>query len=349
MQRHPLLAAGFAFGLGATLAVASLALRRDTPSVQAARQFLATLEPAKAQKARYAYDSAERFNWHFVPKERNGLNFKEMTPEQQKAALALLRVGVSSDGVKRLETLRQMENVLKEIEQGRGPVRDPDLYFFTIFGEPSDEGKWGWRYEGHHVSLQWSVNAGKIVADTPQFLGANPGEIRDGAMKGTRLLAKEEDLGFELVQSLDEKQKQSAIVGATAPNEIFTGNSRQAAIQEDKGVAYSELTSAQKKILDKLIVQHAALQTSELSKKRMTAIRRAGMDNVKFAWMGSMERGKGHYYRIQGRTFLIEFDNTQNNANHVHTAWRDFKGDFGTDLIAEHYQRSPHRVANVRP
>lgn len=349
MQRHPLLAAGFAFGLGATLAVASLALRRDTPSVQAARQFLATLEPAKAQKARYAYDSAERFNWHFVPKERNGLNFKEMTPEQQKAALTLLRVGVSANGVKRLETLRQMENVLREMEQGRGAARDPDLYFFTIFGEPSDKGKWGWRYEGHHVSLQWSVNDGKIVADTPQFLGANPGEIRDGAMKGTRLLAKEEDLGYELVQSLDEKQRQSAIVGATAPNEILTGNSRQAAIQEDKGVAYSELASAQKKILEKLIVQHAALQTPELSKKRMTGIRRAGVDNVKFAWMGSMERGKGHYYRVQGKTFLIEFDNTQNNANHVHTAWRDFKGDFGTDLIAEHYEKSPHRVAVERP
>lgn len=344
MQRHSLLAAGFAFGLGATLAVASLALRRETPSVQAARQFLATLEPDKAQKARYPYESAERFNWHFVPKERNGLSFKAMTPEQQKVALALLRIGVSADGVKRLETLRQMENVLREIEQGRGPVRDPDLYFFTIFGEPSDKGKWGWRYEGHHVSLQWCVRDGKMIADSPQFVGANPAEIRDGAMKGTRLLAKEEDLGYELVQSLGAEQKKECVCSETAPNDILTGNSRQAAIQEDKGVSYSELTSAQKKLLEKLIVQHAALHTAELSKKRMTAIRRAGVESIKFAWMGSLERGKAHYYRIQGKTFLIELDNTQNNANHVHTVWRDFKGDFGADLIAEHYQRAAHQV-----
>ena len=336
MQRHPLLAAVCAIGLGATLAFASPALRRESNSVKAARQFLATLEPDKAQKARYAYDSAERFHWNFVPIKRNGLSFKEMTAEQQKAALALLRVGVSDEGVKRLDTLRQLENVLKEIEHGGGPVRDPDLYFITVFGEPSESGTWGWRYEGHHVSLQWSLQDGKVVADTPQFLGANPAEVREGRMKGTRLLAKEEDAGFDLLNSLDAAQKKEAVVSPTAPNEILTGNSRRAEIQKDSGIAYSSLTATQKQKLETLIVQHTALQTPELAQKRMAALRQAGQPVIKFAWMGGVEKGQGHYYRVQGKTFLIEFDNTQNNANHIHTVWRDFKGDFGADLLAEH-------------
>ena len=247
LQRSSLFAVVFALGSGATLSFASLALRREAPSIVAARQFLATLEPDKAQKARYSYDHEERLNWNFVPIKRNGLNFGEMTPEQRKAALALLQVGVSAEGVKRLETLRQLENVLKEIEEGRGPVRDPDLYFITIFGEPSARGAWGWRYEGHHVSLQWSVRDGKIIADSPQFLGANPAEVREGAMKGTRLLAKEEDEGFALVKSLDENQRKEGLLSPIAPNEIFTGNSRQAQIQQDSGIPYSHLKTDQKK------------------------------------------------------------------------------------------------------
>lgn len=340
LQRSSLFATVFALGSGATLAFASLALRREAPAVGAARQFLATLEPDQSRKARYSYDHEERLNWNFVPIKRNGLNFGEMKPEQHKAALTLLRVGVSAEGVTRLETLRQLENVLKEIERGSGPVRDPDLYFITVFGEPSERGAWGWRYEGHHVSLQWSVRDGKIVADTPQFLGANPAEVREGAMKGTRLLAKEEDEGFALVKSLDENQRKEGLTSTTAPNEILTGNSRQAQIQRDSGVPYLHLKTDQKKKLEALILQHSSLQPSELARKRLSLIRRSGLDKVKFAWMGGLEKGQGHYYRIQGTTFLIEFDNTQNNANHIHTVWRDFKGDFGADLLAQHARTS---------
>lgn len=347
MKQNPFVFAAGAFLLGATLAIAAPAFRRDSAATQSARAFLATLEPDKAQKARYPFTSEERYNWHFIPKERNGLPFKEMSLPQRDAALNLLRTGVSSDGVKRLETLRQMENVLKEIEQGKGPVRDPDRYFFTVFGEPSDKGVWGWRYEGHHVSLQWTVRDGKVIADTPQFLGANPAEVREGPMKGTRILAKEEDLGYDLVKSLSAEQKAEAIINTAAPNDIITGNSRKAAIEEDKGIVYAKLTKPQQKLLESLIAQHAFLQASDLAAKRITALRRAGLDSVRFAWIGGLEKGQGHYYRIQGKTFLIEFDNTQNNANHIHAAWRDFKGDFGTDLLAAHYQNSPHKNAVV--
>lgn len=329
--------AGLLVVVGAVAAVAPR-FRSDSQATQAARQFLASLEPAQAKKARYDFDNPERFNWHFVPKDRNGLSFKEMTTGQRQAATTLLRAGASADGVKRLETLRQMENVLKEIEQGRGPVRDAELYFVTVFGEPSDKGIWGWRYEGHHVSLQWTVRDGKILADTPQFLGANPAEIREGTMKGTRLLAKEEDGGYALANSLTADQRKAAILATAAPNDIITGNQRKAAILEDRGIAFSQLDAAQKKMLETLIAQHAALQAPELARLRLTKLRHAGKDSIKFAWMGSLERRQGHYYRIQGKTFLIEFDNTQNNANHIHTVWRDFNGDFGDDLLAEHYR-----------
>ena len=343
MKQNPLIFAAGAFLVGATFAIAAPAFRKESSATQAARAFLATLEADKAQKARYPFGNEERYNWHFIPKERNGLPYKEMSALQQQAALALLKTGVSSNGVKRLETLRQMENVLKEIEQGKGPLRDPDRYFFTVFGEPSDKGVWGWRYEGHHVSLQWTVRDGKVIADTPQFLGANPAEVREGAMKGTRILAKEEDLGFDLIKSLNAEQQKEAIINTVAPNEIVTSNSRKAAIEEDKGIAFATLTKPQQKLLETLVVQHASLQAPDFAAKRLTALRHVGWETVKFAWMGGLEKGQGHYYRIQGKTFLIEFDNTQNNANHIHTAWRDFKGDFGTDLLALHYQNAPHR------
>ena len=348
MKQQPLLAAAFALVLGGVFGVVVHARRRENPATIAARDFLAALGTEKAKKARYAFDSAERFNWHFVPKERNGVSFKEMTPEQRQAALTLLRVGVSAEGVKRLETIRQLENVLHEMEQGRGPLRDPDLYFVTVFGEPSDRGAWGWRYEGHHVSLQWTMRDGNVVATTPQFIGANPAEVREGPMKGTRLLAKEEDLGYALLNALTDAQRQEALISPAAPDDILTGASRRAAIQEDRGIACAHLTEPQKKLLMQLIAQHAALQFPELARKRIAAINSAGLDAVKFAWMGGRERGQGHYYRIQGKTFLIEFDNTQNAANHIHTVWRDFTDDFGPDLLADHYHASPHQIADSR-
>jgi hypothetical protein len=348
MELRPLLSIAAALLLGGTLGAVVHAGRRDSAATQAARAFLATLGPEKARKAHYDFESEERFNWHFIPKPRNGISFKEMTPDQRQAALTLLNVGVSTDGMKRLETVRQLENVLHEMEQGKGPVRDPDLYFVTVFGEPSDKGHWGWRYEGHHVSLQWTMSNGQIRADTPQFLGANPAEVREGPMKGTRVLAQEEDLAYELLATLKDTQRKEAIVQDVAPSEIITGNSRRAAIQEDRGVAYAELSPSQKKVLIKLIEQHASLQTSDLARQRMVALKAAGLDSIKFAWMGGTQKGQGHYYRIQGKTFLIEFDNTQNDANHIHTVWRDFAGDFGVDLLAEHYRAYPHFATTAR-
>jgi hypothetical protein len=307
-----------------------------------ARAFLATLKPDQAAKASFPFNSDERLNWHYIPRARKGLPFKDLSTDQQQAAANLLHAGLSQKGFHKVATIRSLENVLKVMEQGKGPVRDPEMYFLSVFGEPSDSGTWGWRLEGHHVSLNWTIIKGKAIASTPQFLGSNPAEVREGPMKGTRVLAAEEDLGRALLNSLTADERKEAIISDKAPSDILTNNQRVAAIQEDKGVAFHKLTKDQQGMLIALIREYAGTQPDELAKKRLDAVRKAGLNQLKFAWMGGMNRGEGHYYRVQGPTFVIEYDNTQNDANHIHAVWRDFKGDWGNDLLAQHYREYPH-------
>jgi len=308
----------------------------------AARAFLATLTPDQRTKAVLPFNSEERFHWFYTPVSRKGVPLKELTPAQRQAALALLHAGLSEKGYSKAETIRKLEDLLREIEQGRGPTRDPDLYFFTFFGEPDANGAWGWRYEGHHCSQNWTIVHGKSIGSSPQFFGANPAEVRDGPMKGTRVLSAEEDLGRSLVKSLTAEQRAEAVISTSAPGDILTTNTRAAAIQEDKGVAYSKLTKDQQGTLLALIEEYLSAQPRAQARERLEKIQKAGFDQIKFAWMGGLEKGEGHYYRVQGSTFLIEYDNTQNNANHIHCVWRDFHGDWGEDLLADHYRNSPH-------
>jgi hypothetical protein len=313
--------------------------RPESRMARAAAALLATLHPDQAAKIRWPFDSDERFNWHFVPRERQGLSLKAMTQAQRDAAIDLLRAGLSAKGYSKAETIRSLEIVLHALE---GTARrDPDQYYFTIFGEPGSD-RWGWRYEGHHISQNWTVVNGNALATTPQFFGANPAEVREGPQKGTRALAVEEDLAYELLRSLDETQRKTAIIDPKAPNDVLTTNSREAAIQEDRGLAYAQMNASQKALLMKLVEANAAAQPDAVARERVAKLKAAGLDKIKFAWMGALEPGQGHYYRVQGPTFLIEFDNTQNNANHIHLVWRDFKGDWGRDLLAEHYKTSQH-------
>jgi hypothetical protein len=309
--------------------------------VSAARAFLESLPPDLKRKAQFPLDADERMNWFYTPVARKGLTLKEMNDAQRAAAMNLLRAGLSEKGYSRAETIRALEDVLVELG-GNPTVRDKGLYYFTIFGEPGPKSTWGWRYEGHHISQNWTVVNGTAMATTPQFFGANPAEVRQGSRKGTRAIAVEEDLAFELLRSLDAAQQKTAIIDAKAPNDILTTNSREAAIQEDRGLAYALMNAAQKALLVKLIEANAEAQPEGVARERLAKLRAAGLDKVKFAWMGPAEKGHGHYYRVQGPTFLIEFDNTQNDANHIHLVWRDFKGDWGRDLLAEHYKTSQH-------
>jgi len=328
--------------LAATVALATNADAKVRLSMhQAASDFLASLDAGQREIAQLPFNADERLNWHYIPRERKGLNYKAMNTSQQQAAHALLLVGLSTAGYRKIEAIRQLENVLREIENGN-PGRDPTNYHFTVFGEPTAKGTWGWRYEGHHVSLQWTATKGRIVASSPQFLGTNPAEVRSGPQTGTRVLAAEEDLARALVKSLNADQRQQAVISDTAPGDILTAASHRAEMLDDRGIPYSRLTRSQQGIFMSLIEEYANVQAQDIARARLDAVRKSGLDAVKFAWMGGIERGQPHYYRIQGSTFLVEYDNTQNNANHIHTVWRDFKGDFGVDLLAMHYHTADH-------
>ena len=307
----------------------------------AARTFLAGLDAGSRAKAQLAFDAEERFNWHFVPRPRAGLPLKQMSEPQRKAAMELLRAGLSEKGYTKAETIRTLETVLADIE--KDPVRrDPELYYVTVFGEPSATGTWGWRFEGHHISLNWTLVRGASIASTPQFFGSNPAEVRSGPRKGTRALAAEEDLARAVLDSLTDTQRGQAVLSSSAPDDILTSNSRKAAIQDDRGVAYADLSQEQRGLLLAVIEEYAGAQPRALAQGRLERLRTAGLDRIRFAWMGGSKRGERHYYRIQGPTFLIEYDNTQNDANHIHAVWRDFEGDFGVDLLEEHYKNSAH-------
>jgi hypothetical protein len=313
--------------------------RAADPMIETAKAFLAALEPAKRARAIVPFNAEERLNWHYVPRARRGVSLEQMSSKERDAALALLGASLSAMGFEKVETIRGLEEVLFALSGSR--VRDTQLYYFTVFGEPAPKGAWGWRYEGHHVSLNWTIVDGKIVASTPQFFGANPADVRAGPKKGTRALAAEEDLAHALVRSLRPDQLGAAVVSETAPDEIATGASRFAAVQDDAGIPYGKLDAEQQGLLLSLIQEYAGSQTAAEAQARLARIK-ADLPHLKFAWMGGLEKGQGHYYRIQGRTDLIEYDNTQDGANHIHCVWRVFKGDWGRDLLGEHYDRSPH-------
>jgi len=235
-----------------------------------------------------------------------------------------------------------LENILRAIEGGQRFKRDPEAHRFSIFGTPDAKGTWGWRVEGHHISLHFTVANGTTIASTPSFAGTNPAEVRDGAEKGKRVLALQEDTGRSLVMALDATQRTTAVFNATAPGEIVTNNTLNINPLSPEGLKVSAMTPAQRALLMQVIDAYAGMMTPDVAADRLAKIKAAGIENVGFAWAGPLERGQKHYYRVQGPTFLIEFDNTQNDGNHVHSIWRDFKGDFGRDLLREHLQASAH-------
>ncbi|MFN7919748.1 MAG: DUF3500 domain-containing protein [Bryobacteraceae bacterium] len=313
--------------------------RSSEAMAQAAGNFLAIL-PADAQaKATYAFDDKERLNWHFIPRERKGLPLREMDAGQRALAMGLLSTGLSPAGFKKVGNVLSLEPVLRDQEKDTKGRRDAAGYFFTVFGKPSSADNWGWRFEGHHVALNYNVIKGRAVATSPSFFGANPAEIKDGPRKGFRALAAEEDRARELLKSLDAKQKPLALLSAEAPKDIQTMANVKVAGIDPKGIGASKLSKKQQELLMGLIEEYAANMPEDLAAARMDGVRKAGVDKIHFAWLGGEEHGQPHYYRVQGPSFLIEYDNTQNNANHVHSVWRDFNGDFGADLLTAHYQQ----------
>lgn len=330
-----LIIAGIIFAQSLSAQQAQLDLSESI--VAASNLFVSELGAEQLERARFDFNDEERLNWHFIPRDREGVALKELTPEQLRLARELLQTLFSPEGFQKTENVRDLEKVLAILEPSGPFLRDPDLYYLTIFGEPSMQGSWAIRYEGHHLAFNWTFIEGVGIASTPQFFGSNPAEIRGGEEQGTRVLAAEEDMGRQLLRSLNEIQKSEAVLSGDVPRDIFTAAQKQITSLEDVGITYGKLNSQQQGMLLAIILEVASAQTEVVASERLRTIMADGIDAVRFAWIGGFERGDAHYYRVQGENFLIEYDNTQNGANHIHIVWRDFDGDFGRDLIRAHY------------
>jgi len=313
---------------------------------EAASDFLDSLTEEQRAGTVYETDDPERVDWHFIPKPfegekaRGGLPLKDMRADQRHLAYALLSTGMSHRGFATSLQIMSLEQVLYELENA--PKRDAAMYYLTVFGEPGSKA-WGWRVEGHHLSINFTVVDGEVVSGTPNFFASNPAEVLEGPREGLRVLAEEEDVARGLVQSLSDEQREAAVVWEKAPRDVLTSADSKVSPLKDVGVGWEDLDDEQRDTLRRLIDVYVHRLRPELADEDLAEIEEAGMENVVFAWAGGMEKRQPHYYRVQGPTFLLEYANTQNDANHVHAVWRDFDGDFGRDHLREHYQ-AHHRA-----
>ena len=344
----------------ATLALIAtpLAQAKVSPAdqmLEAAQNFIKSLDEKAKAEALFPFDSKRREAWNFLPDKfikpdgkRYGLTIKKMTVQQRILAQALLASSLSHKGYLQASTIMTLEQILFDME-GRD-IRQPDLYYVCIFGTPAKTGTWGWRFEGHHLSLSFTLVNSRVFSVTPAFLATNPAEVKQGAFEGLRVLAEEEDLARRLAKSLNNKQKQSAILSDKAPDDILTKwdpTVDRKTFFPPKGVQYKDLNPRQKGWLLDIIDVYTSKHRKEIVEQIDNRSLIKDTESMYFAWAGSLEQGKGHYYRVQTNDWLFEYDSTQNNANHVHSVWRDFDGDFGRDLLAEHYD-AHHKEAGFK-
>ncbi|MCI0706453.1 MAG: DUF3500 domain-containing protein [Ignavibacteriae bacterium] len=313
--------------------------------VKAATEFLQSLSSQLREDAVLPLDDDDRTDWNYLPGRRPGVRLKDMNQQQRDAAHNLLRSALSARGYEKTTEIIALEDILSEIENNSS--RDPELYYFTVFGTPSVAQPWGWRVEGHHLSLNFTLEGDDSpsqlrISTTPAFMGSNPATIPSGSQRGHRILAKEEDIAFELLHSLTQEQRAQAITATSAPRDIITGGGRKASLEKFEGIKYAALNSQQQNLLTRLVDEYINNMRDDIALKQREKIERSGLENIYFAWAGYTQPNMPHYYRVHGPTFLIELDNTQNNANHIHSVWRDLEDDFGEDLLRRHYEQSPH-------
>lgn len=313
--------------------------KTTTPATKPAVAFVASLTEGERKITVFPFTEMNRYSWGFVPTsmlERTGISMNDLTATQRKHLENLLQAYLSKDGYKRVNDIMSFEYILKELEP-TNTHRIPGNYKVAVYGDPARDSIWGWKFSGHHIALNFTIVEGQL-AFAPFFFGANPGIVQAGPKKDLQLLKLEEQLGFQLINSMTAEQQQKTMLQEKALDEIVTGNSKKVSPLDPAGIPVSDLNEAQRATLHQLILGYLIAMPPHISKARMDRLATEEQGAIRFAWAGGKEQGKPHYYRIQGKTFLIELDNTQNNANHVHTVWRDFDGDFGEDLLREHYQ-----------
>lgn len=326
-------------GLGAK----RVATRNVAQMAEAANRFLSALPAEQRSMASFAFDSPQRLRFHFIPTEtfeRQGLTIRDMGQAQRQAAHALLRTGLSQRGYMTATQIMETEGILRGLEAGRGQFRrDPEEYFVSVFGAPTTSGSWGWRFEGHHLSLQFTVVEGAITVSSPTFLASNPAEVPDGPLRGMRAIGRQEDAGRALLGSLDAAQREVAIQDDLSPRDVMA----RVAIDPDPlapvGIEARALRPAQRELLMEIVHAYTDVMNDEIAALRLAKIEQAGVDNLRFAWAGGTKRGELSYFRVQGPTFLIELTNTMNDPNHIHSGWREFGAEFGRDVLAMHVRQ----------
>ena len=303
----------------------------------AAAAFLAALDDPQRRRAVFGFAEAERMNWHYVPRRREGVPFKDMKPAARTAAHALMKTSLSAVGYAKAVNVIALEEVLRQIEM-LGLSRDPENYAFTVFGTPGPGAPWGWRVEGHHLSLNFTLVPGRPVAVTPAFMGANPATVRTGPKAGLRALEHEQDLGLALARAIDPALRGRFVIATSSLGDVVSGPGRRDLFhQSPAGVPLAALGADQRALAMRLIETYAGNMRTEMADEELRRLRAAGIEALHFAWAGPIDPARPHYYRLHGPTLLIEYDNTQNDANHIHSVWHDPVNDFGADLLRAHY------------
>jgi hypothetical protein len=316
--------------------VADVSSGVQTPGTAAARALLQSLPEDKRKQAQLSFESSERTNWNYVPTRRAGVALSELDANQKSRIDPLLRSALSPTGFKTAPQIVHHESILAKIEGNAR--RDPELYYTALFGEPGARAPWAWRFEGHHLSVNATHVDGQTQIVAPLFMGANPARVKDGPKAGLRLLAAEEDLARELIRMLPEARRTRAIIADDAFPDIVTRSDPKVRSLKIEGLAAGEMSPPEQAQLRKLLHVYSDRMTDSAAREQLQRIERAGFAKLHFGWAGSVEPGTPHYYRVHGPTVLIEYDNTQNNANHIHTVWRDLERDFGGDLLRAHYE-----------
>ena len=305
---------------------------------RAAIEFVGSLDARQRARTVFDFMDGERIFWYYPPTNRHGLPLRDMSTVQRGLAMSLMRVGLSERAYEQAAAIIDLEVVLGELERAAGRRsfrRDPELYYWTIFGDPSDDvSPWGWRVEGHHISLNVALWGDGLLSLTPFFFGTNPAEVREGPQAGLRILDQREDLAFELVGSLDAEQQAQAVIYPEAPWDILTFNASRAVMPAYQGLPSDAMDDDQRALLDRLVNVYIDQAPGELADDRRARMASAG--TMHFAWAGPVQNDEPHYYRLHGGSFLVEFDNRQNGANHIHSVWRDVDNDFANDVLGEH-------------
>ncbi|MBY0477221.1 MAG: DUF3500 domain-containing protein [Chitinophagaceae bacterium] len=321
----------------------ALKAQNNTADFSSALTVIHSFDSEQKTKSVFPFDEMSRYDWHYLPPSlipRRGVCLKDLDSSQKKNVYALLKSFLSEKGFLRTQDIMNNEYYLKELEPNM-IHRIPENHFIAFYGTPAKDSVWGWKFSGHHIALNFTI-VNNQLALTPIFFGVYPAEIKEGKNKGRRIIKEEEDIGFELINMLTSEQKAKAIFQSKAFSDIVTTNAIQVGPLTPVGIVANDLTTQQKNILNKLIVSHLSSMPTKIAEMRMKRIVSEDFNQIRFGWAGGFIKGVPHYYRIQGKTFLIEFDNTTHNANHIHIVWRDFNGDFGVDLLNEHYKKSKH-------